>query len=890
MKPIANRFRVKYGALFQWRLLRTKVTLFTLGIFLVSLWSLAFYASRILHKDIEHLLEEQQFSTVSFVAQEVNAEFDDRVKALQTIAARITPGLISKPPALQAMLEDQPLIYSLFNNGVAVAGLDGTVIADFPHLPNRIGANFKERDYISGPLKEGKVTIGRPVMSKIMHAPAFVIGVPIRNARGEVIGVIGGVTDLRLPNFLEKVTENRYGKTGGYVLIAPQHHLRVTGNDKSLIMKPTPAPGINPLVDRYMQGFEGSGVTVDSYGIEVLTSAKQIPVAGWIIVARIPTEEAFAPIHAMMWRVLIATVFLTLLAGGLTWWMLKRQLAPIFSTINTLAALSSTDRYPQPLPITRQDEIGELIGGFNHLLETLRKREEELKKTEERYRTLFSRANDGIFILTADGRVVEVNESLARMHGYSRQEMLNMNLKDLDTPETFKLLAERMRRICAGEALTFEVEHYHKDGHVFPLEVSTSSIPYGDEVYIQCFHRDLTERKRVEEEKQRMEERLQRAEKMEALGLLAGGVAHDLNNVMGIVVGYAEMLMDEIGESSPLKDDLMKIMEGGNRSAAIVQDLLTLARRGVQTAQIVNLNEAIISGQKTPEYKKVIACNPNVCVETSFEADLLNIMGSPVHLFKTFINLVANAVEAMPGGGRLTITTRNQALDKPVHGYDAINVGDYVVLSITDTGGGISDSDIKRIFEPFYTRKVMGQSGTGLGLAVVWGTVKDHNAYIDVQSEIGKGTIFTLYFPVTREGLVATEKAIPLSDYIGNEESILVIDDIKEQREMAARMLGKLNYRVKTVASGEEAVEYLRTEKADLIVLDMIMDPGMDGLDTYKAILEIHPKQKAIIVSGFSETERVEEAKMLGARTYLRKPYIQEKLGLAVRNELERIS
>ena len=396
------------------------------------------------------------------------------------------------------------------------------------------------------------------------------------------------------------------------------------------------------------------------------------------------------------------------------------------------------------------------------------------------------------------------------------------------------------------------------------------------------------EHKKAEEENRRLAERLQRAEKMEALGTLAGGVAHDLNNVLGIVVGYSEMLLDGMDESSPTRNEMTKIMEGGLRSSAIVQDLLTLARRGVQTRKVVNLNAVLMDCQRTPEFEKILTFNPKVEMKTDLEADLLNITGSPVHLGKTFINLVANAVEAMPGGGTLTIKTSNQSLDRPVHGYDAVNAGDYAVLSITDTGEGISDGDIKHIFEPFYTKKTMGRSGTGLGLAVVWGTVKDHDGYIDVQSELGKGTTFTLYFPVTREEIAKTKAAVPLSDYIGNDESILVIDDIKEQRELAAKMLGKLNYRVRTVSSGEEAVEYLRTQKADLIVLDMIMDPGMDGLDTYKAVLEIRPGQKAIIVSGFSETARVEEAKRLGAGGYLRKPYVAERLGLAVRKELDR--
>ncbi len=181
----------------------------------------------------------------------------------------------------------------------------------------------------------------------------------------------------------------------------------------------------------------------------------------------------------------------------------------------------------------------------------------------------------------------------------------------------------------------------------------------------------------------------------------------------------------------------------------------------------------------------------------------------------------------------------------------------------------------------------MGRSGTGLGLAVVWGTVKDHQGYIDVESEEGRGTIFSLYFPVTREDITKESFSVPLSEYLGNGETILIVDDVKGQRDLATAMLKKLHYSVQAVASGEEALEYLKKNKVDLLVLDMIMDPGMDGLDTYKKVIEIHPKQKAIIVSGFSESDRVHNTQALGAGEYVKKPYVIEKLGLAVKKELD---
>jgi CheY-like chemotaxis protein len=375
---------------------------------------------------------------------------------------------------------------------------------------------------------------------------------------------------------------------------------------------------------------------------------------------------------------------------------------------------------------------------------------------------------------------------------------------------------------------------------------------------------------------------------MEALGLLAGGVAHDLNNVLGIVIGYAELISQSAEASGAIRSHLLRIMNGGQQAAAIVSDLLTLARRGVFVKEVLNLNNVIADCLKSPEFEKLYSYHPAVTIKTDIEPDLLNISGSSVHFGKSLYNLVSNACEAMAQGGVVTIKTTNQYLDRPIQGYDRIRTGDYVVLSVSDTGEGIPEADLKKIFEPFYTKKVMGRSGTGLGLSVVWGTVKDHQGYINVQSEKGKGSIFTLYFPVTREEATAGAAAAALSEYMGRGESILVVDDVKEQRDLAADMLRKLNYAVAGVSSGEEAVAHIKEHDVDLMVLDMIMDPGMDGLETYQRVLEIRPNQKAIIMSGFSESDRVSAAQRLGAGAYVKKPYVKEKLGMAVRKELDR--
>ena len=393
------------------------------------------------------------------------------------------------------------------------------------------------------------------------------------------------------------------------------------------------------------------------------------------------------------------------------------------------------------------------------------------------------------------------------------------------------------------------------------------------------FVRDITDRKRLERQ-------LARAQKMKAVGTLAGGVAHDLNNILSGIVSYPDLLLMDLPAESPLVEPIKTMQCSGKKAAAIVQDLLTLARRGVNVSEVVNLNDIIKEYLVSPQKEKMLSFNPLVEFQTDLDPAVLNVMGSPVHLSKTIMNLASNAAEAMPDGGLVKISTQNRYIDQPIAGYDDIKEGDYVVLTVADSGIGIAQEEISRIFEPFYTKKVMGRSGTGLGMAVVWGTVKDHNGYIQIESDKGRGTEFKLYFPVTREQKARGDNPISIETYKGNGESILVVDDVEEQRTIASKLLIYLGYTVKTVSSGEEAVAYMGSNTADLVVLDMIMPPGMDGLETYQELIARHPGQKAIIASGFSETDRVKKAQHLGAGRYVKKPYTLEKIGLAVKSEL----
>ncbi len=391
------------------------------------------------------------------------------------------------------------------------------------------------------------------------------------------------------------------------------------------------------------------------------------------------------------------------------------------------------------------------------------------------------------------------------------------------------------------------------------------------------------------EERRQLQKQLIRSQKMEAIGTLAAGVAHDLNNILAGIVSYPDLLLRQVDPESMMYRQLQLIQKTGYKAAAIVQDMLTLGRRAVISQDVIDLVRVVGDFIQSPEWSKTKNSHPKVRIRTQFESGLFCLVGSEVQLTKALMNLVSNAAEAMSGGGTITIGLYRRKLESSHAGYESIPSGNYIVLSVADTGDGIDSTDMEHIFEPFYTRKKMGSSGTGLGLAVVWGTVRDHSGYIDLTSTKKNGTRFDLYFPDTGlEFIARSEGESAQTPVATNSHHILVVDDVAEQREIAVEMLKTLGYNARAVDSGEAALAYLEQHAADLLLLDMVMDPGIDGLETYQRALEVNPKQKAIIASGFSKTERVRKALSLGASHFLNKPYRLQHLAEAVKMALRR--
>ncbi len=388
-------------------------------------------------------------------------------------------------------------------------------------------------------------------------------------------------------------------------------------------------------------------------------------------------------------------------------------------------------------------------------------------------------------------------------------------------------------------------------------------------------------------ETQKMEKELRQSQKMKALGLLAGGVAHDLNNILSGIVSYPQLLLLQLPEKSELRTPILEIQHSGERAAAVVADLLTVARGVASKKEPCDLNRLAREYIESPECVALQKYHAQVSCDCQFSLEELPVLCSPVHVKKALMNLVTNAVESITEGGQIVVSTRREqrAGEKRLE-TDLLAV-DYGVLQIQDNGPGIEKKDLEHIFEPFYSKKSMGRSGTGLGLTVVWNTMNDHAGQVKVSSN-EEGTSFELFFPLCKDEKPDHERRVSEEYLQGNGEHILVVDDEPQQRDLASRILSVYGYRVESVNSGEEAVEFLRHHECDLLLLDMIMDPGLSGYETYRQILEIRPQQKAIIVSGFSESLNVEDTKKLGATDFVRKPYSMEILARAVKGALEK--
>lgn len=536
-------------------------------------------------------------------------------------------------------------------------------------------------------------------------------------------------------------------------------------------------------------------------------------------------------------------------------------------------------------------EFDKLANHANQMIDERRELHSALRESEKRFRTLLDTAPSiAVQGFDRDMTVNYWNRGSELLYGYARAEAVGKTLPELILPGNMipAMEAEMATGIETGiMPNTPEMLLRHCNGTRVPVLSSRAVVRQaGSDPVFYCLDMDLSAIKQAEKERGALQEQLAGAKKMEALGLLAGGVAHDLNNILSGLVSYPEVLLLNPSLDQDTRNGLETIRSSGEKAAAVVRELITLTRGVAATMAPLSLNEEIQAYLSAPEHEALRKQYPDVSIYLDLAPDLHIVSGSAVHVGKSLMNLIYNSVEAVSGrsSGTVEIITANTVAAMPQEGAEP---GAFAVVSVKDNGPGISTKDIERIFEPFYTKKVMGKSGTGLGLAVVWNIMQNHGGFVSVSS-CPEGTCFDLFFPATTDTLPDRNPwQTDLDSLQGNGKTVLVVDDEAPLREVAMVMLQKLGYAPTAVTGGQEAIDFIRRQAVDVVLLDMIMEPGLNGRETYEAIIAIEPDQKAIIASGYTRSSDVEATMALGAKAFIEKPYTLLSLGSALKHVVE---
>ena len=895
-----------------WRSLATRISLLTMAMVLVGMAAFALFVSQTLRPAMEAQISAQQFDTVSIVAGQVNQAIEQRLGALQSMAQPINPAMLAEPKRMQAFLEDRPAMLDLFNGGVFVTRMDGTAMASAPLNIPRTGRNYMDSEQVAAALKEGKSSVSNVVVGKALKAPIFSIVTPIHGAQGRVIGALVGVIELGKPNFLDKLMQIRLGQTGYYMLQDPQNRLIITSTDKSRVMERL-VPGANPLADRFRQGFEGSGVTVNSNGVEMLSSAKGIPAAGWILVGGLPTAEAFTPINAMSKTIRLGGLFFLLLIGGLVWWrisrLLQQQISPVLNASNALKLLADSPERPKPLQSSGQDEIGDLIGGFNHLLEVTAQREVALKNSEHRYRTLVEWSPEALLV-HRHGTVLYVNPAAVALFGAKNAEaMVGLLTSDLIHPDFLAAQKARMQSILNQEPMAPKTESrfLRLDGTAFDVEVQGTAIDFAGAPAIHVAIRDVTERKQFETELIAAKATAEEASRTKSDFL--ANMSHEIRTPMNGVIGMVDVLQQTaltpaqqrmLGTIHDSSLALLKILNDILDFSKIEAGKLALESMPVQLGALA---QGVAQLMGTAARARAIA----LVVQVSPELPPW-VLGDPSRLRQVLVNLLVNAIKFTTSlnerPGRVTL-----AVEPCTTGADA---APGVRLRVTDNGIGMDAAMVARLFQPFTqadesTSRKFG--GTGLGLSITQRLVELMQGHITVHSTPGVGSEFAVELPLRpceagqMQADAAAERRTPVPQMrqvqpqhadtkptveqaLARGQLILLAEDNETNREVIQEQLSLLGYTCEVAEDGAVALAMWQsghatgTPRYALLLTDCHM-PHLDGFGLTDAIRRAEPpgtRLPIIAITANAMQGEAQRCRERGMDDYLAKPLRMREL------------
>ncbi len=570
----------------------------------------------------------------------------------------------------------------------------------------------------------------------------------------------------------------------------------------------------------------------------------------------------------------IALASLVLFGFGL--WSTNRYIARPIRKLEEASRRVSRGDFSERVPIVASDELATLSRTFNGMLEQLERLLENAESSERRYRELFDNANDLICTADVNGRFKSINKAAERISGYTREEARDLRLQELVAPEYLDVLNRMLKRKLEGNRQTvYEVEIISKDGKRVPLELSTRlTFEQGKPVGVEGIGRDISERRHLQEQ-------LWLAQKMDAVGRLAGGIAHDFGNVLTIVTGYCALLLSVLPDGDPVREQVEGIMRAADRGSSLTKQILSFSQGQLVRPKLLSLN-AVVSDQAEMLWRLL---GEEVELATILNPKVGLVQFDPGQLDQVIMNLALNSRDAMPQGGQLTIATSRVEVDEDNTAHHGVEPGTYLTLEVRDTGDGMTPETIERMFEPFFTTK---PSGTGLGLSTVYGIVRENGGAIEVDSEPGKGTRMRIYLPHAGDIIQAEPAPAELEQpETGRDEIVLLVEDEESVRRIVGRMLRNLGYEVIEAANEQDAVNISEGDRRiDILMTDIVM-PDIGGPQLADRIRSIRPDMKVLFMSGYTGGALNYHVQDQQEIHLLQKPFSPESMAAKLREVLD---
>ena len=752
-----------------WRSLQTRIAAGMLVVVLGILWAAEYSLSQSLRRDMEAAISAQQYSTVSLIAKEIDRSILERLSIAESLASSLTNGILDSPATTQRLIEERKIPGRIFNWGVIVTDSAGTAIASVPVNLNRTGTNYKDYDFIAKALSTGHTQLPDPVISPNSGLPVFTMVVPIVDDNQRTIGLVIGVTNLAQANFLDEIGLAKYGNTGDFLVTAPVGRLCVASSDKRRVMKPGPAPGINPIYDRYIDGYEGSGVAKSSRGVVEMSSSRKIPTTGWLMQSVLPVDEAFAPIAAMERHLIVVSLILTLIATLISWWWLRLQLRPLSEASTLLGKMREGIIPRQALPVVRHDEIGSLTEAFNGLQATIINEEARAAEhaANRRLRHIVSVVPGMVFQyrLHADGQseFPFVSEGIREIYGISPEDAEGnaILLRDMmHAEDRAAFLSSMAESATTLEPWNADYRIVLPDGRTKWLMITAQPERVGDdETLWHGFITDISERQAMVAELGDYRDHLEYLVEVRTADLEAAraeaehlahvkseflaNMSHEIRTPLHGMLGLAHIGIRNTTDDSKAHLMFDKIIHSGNLLVGIINDILDFSKMeaGKLKIESTEVDLSLVLAESL-ELVQERADTKQLSLMLSKADDLPPAcLGDSLRLRQILLNLLANAIKFTERG---SVT------------LEATRIDSQIVFRIIDTGIGITPEQASYIFNPFEqgdssTTRRFG--GTGLGLAITARLIELMGGSISVDSTPGQGSCFEVrlpYLPATR--------------------------------------------------------------------------------------------------------------------------------------------